>query len=318
MADLCSSPLDGEGPGGIAPVLTFPGPAPAEAPLPQAASEPVAEPPIEAPASLGAVLFDDLETDLAAPPEPVVLAPAPEPVHFDDLRESEVEDLLPRSGRGRGRWLLAAGTSLAVGGLLFGLLPGEPAVPSYPEPVRAPTALPAAPIAQTPIETAERAPLAAPTPVTADPAPAATRKVRRRGRRSSLRVLPRAGPRPRSAKLANLLEKGRRTYLRESYAAAYKTYRKAVQTDPGNTEARFGLALTAFQVGRNFQSRRQVEATLRLQPDHPDGLILLGFLDQIDSRLSVAAEHYERYLVLYPDGEWADEIRSVLATLNDA
>ena len=128
-------------------------------------------------------------------------------------------------------------------------------------------------------------------------------------------MVPRASSTSSSAKTASLLANGERAYLRESYARSYGLYRKAVKLDPKNPDARFGLALTAFQVGRTRQSRSQVLTTLELKPDHPEALILIGFLDQVTSRPSLAGEHYERYLELYPEGEWAEELRSVLTTL---
>lgn len=77
---------------------------------------------------------------------------------------------------------------------------------------------------------------------------------------------------------------------------AARSYRDALAEDPGNVQARFGLAVIAFRKGDRAAAREQLEALLRDRPDHAEAWNLLGAVRLQERDPKGAAEAFERAL----------------------
>ncbi len=77
---------------------------------------------------------------------------------------------------------------------------------------------------------------------------------------------------------------------------AARAFREALAEDPGNVQARFGLAVIAFRIGDRPAAREQLEALLRDRPDHAEAWNLLGAARLEEHDLQGAAKAFDRAL----------------------
>jgi len=141
------------------------------------------------------------------------------------------------------------------------------------------------------------------------------KKLNRRSLRKRLKLKLHAPAKDTAPKVALAMSAGQHQYLHGRYRAALKSYRKALKLDPKNSEVRYALALSELQLGKIRRSRVQIEELLEQSPENADAHLVLGFILQMGNKPSRAAEHYERYLKLAPEGEWAAELQALLPSL---
>ena len=155
-----------------------------------------------------------------------------------------------------------------------------------------PVALPAARAPAPP------APRAGTAPVLREPRPARSTAALPRPTHSDLLT----------AQAAGFLEQGH-------YWSAAGLYLRATQTRPANPDAWYGLALCHYELGQRRAALAAGNRALKLDPTHGGAAVLLGFIAQERGAYDASRSLYERYLAERPDGDYADELRSVLAHL---
>jgi len=84
-------------------------------------------------------------------------------------------------------------------------------------------------------------------------------------------------------------------------AEARRAYAAAMDLQPDNLQARYGLAWTARQLGDPAAARSAIEAALQQQPDNPDFIALKADLDAGEGNRQQAEEGYRTLLQLQPD-----------------
>ncbi len=112
-----------------------------------------------------------------------------------------------------------------------------------------------------------------------------------------------------------LLVRADRLMSAGQYRAALAMYRKLIARKPRQVDALFGAALASHELSQNKGSAAYLQKTLALKPDHPLANILAGFGDQLDQRYNDARVRYSRFLSVEDEGDQAEEIRAVLASM---
>ena len=70
-----------------------------------------------------------------------------------------------------------------------------------------------------------------------------------------------------------------------------------------------------YELGQLSPATRTLNRVLQLNPDNPQAHYLIGVALKDQDQLQAAKAHFNRYLALAPDGEFAEEVRSELANL---
>ncbi|MBI3186228.1 MAG: hypothetical protein HYZ28_29165, partial [Myxococcales bacterium] len=122
----------------------------------------------------------------------------------------------------------------------------------------------------------------------------------------------------KAGRIAPLLRRAEARFHRSDCRGALPLYRKASKLAPSSAEPWYGLALCSHELRRDAQADRSLKRALLLEPGHPMGNILAGFLAQQAGRYGTARAYYERYLVIDPEGRNAEELQAVLDQLPPA
>ena len=107
---------------------------------------------------------------------------------------------------------------------------------------------------------------------------------------------------------ANALERG-------TAYTAWAHFTRALQLDHDNRDALMGVVLCHYELNQKGAADRALTRLLALDPTHPEGSILRGFMAQLKGDASAAIDWYERALPRLEDDAVADELRSVIALL---
>jgi len=73
--------------------------------------------------------------------------------------------------------------------------------------------------------------------------------------------------------------------------------------------------LQLYELGQLAPATRTLNRVLQINPDNPQAHYLIGVALKDQDQLQAAKAHFNRYLALAPDGEFAQEVRSELANL---
>jgi tetratricopeptide (TPR) repeat protein len=73
--------------------------------------------------------------------------------------------------------------------------------------------------------------------------------------------------------------------------------------------------LQLYELGQLAPATRTLNRVLQINPDNPQAHYLIGVALKDQEQLQAAKAHFNRYLALAPDGEFAQEVRSELANL---
>ncbi len=309
-----------------APRAPEPAPAPATEPpveAPRAALDPVAEPAPQAAAkqSADAAPAQDPSPEPAAPAlpsDPVSTQPTPEPApqpHEHAVDEKEFFTSNPDfaqlasepPGVGRAIAIVAAiGAAAALA--LWLLKPAQPPEPIESPPARAPVAAkppePAPAQPEAPVEmpavtvTAEEAPPPGPAPTVetlAGPAPA---------------PVPDQDP-------VKLLAEGRALYDKGQIVASLVPLEKAAALAPQNSEVQLLLALARLDAGKAAAAAEAASRALDLDPKNYKAHVVLGAVHQERGDNERARLEYKTYLRVAPNGDSANEVRSILESLGN-
>jgi tetratricopeptide (TPR) repeat protein len=99
------------------------------------------------------------------------------------------------------------------------------------------------------------------------------------------------------------------------YKAALGIYKHLLYRQPTQVDALFGAALASHELRDAKGSDVYLKRALMLAPNHPLANVLAGFTDQLNHQYEAAREHYGRFLSVEANGDRADEIRAVLASM---
>ncbi|HEX9779600.1 MAG TPA: tetratricopeptide repeat protein [bacterium] len=100
---------------------------------------------------------------------------------------------------------------------------------------------------------------------------------------------------------------------------ALEAFERAAELEPENAQAHFYLATQQDRMGSRDRARASLRNVIALNPDHPDALNYLGYLDAEDGvNLQEAKSMIERALKLDPDnGAYVDSLGWVYYQLGD-
>jgi hypothetical protein len=112
-----------------------------------------------------------------------------------------------------------------------------------------------------------------------------------------------------------LLEEGRTLYRHGQPRRALIPLEKAVALKADGDEALVLLANCHLDRGAYEKALSVAQLASAANPDNADAYLVIGAVQQQKARNAEARTAYERYLKLAPKGQFAGEIRSILATL---
>jgi hypothetical protein len=116
------------------------------------------------------------------------------------------------------------------------------------------------------------------------------------------------------ADYAKLVASGQNNYVKSKLAASANDFKKALAINPEGPEALIGMGLALADV----QPQKAIgflEKGLARAPNNARAHATLGTAYQTAERKADAVREYRKYLELEPNGELADEVRSVLDSL---
>jgi Tfp pilus assembly protein PilF len=91
---------------------------------------------------------------------------------------------------------------------------------------------------------------------------------------------------------------------------------QALLEKPGSAEAIAFQSVIALGEGKLDRAVDLARKSLAIDPNAADAQLVLGTVDQSNGKNDSAKAHYEKYLLLAPHGEHADDIRGVLRNLH--
>ena len=99
------------------------------------------------------------------------------------------------------------------------------------------------------------------------------------------------------------------------YETAAAELRAILQTEPENFEALVLLGTTLYEAGDTQDAIAYLEQAAENVNPTGEVLLLLGSAQQEITDNDNARQSYLRYLALYPDGQYVNEVRYILETL---
>jgi CheY-like chemotaxis protein len=125
-------------------------------------------------------------------------------------------------------------------------------------------------------------------------------------------------PEPSAADLdqqyKRLLAMARSKESRNRPRDAAADYKKALAIKPESTEALLGAGIALVDVSAK-EAVNFLDRGLAKDPHNARALVALGMAQQTLGKNSAAQTAYQKYLQLYPNGDYADEIRAILQNL---
>jgi CheY-like chemotaxis protein/Flp pilus assembly protein TadD len=123
-------------------------------------------------------------------------------------------------------------------------------------------------------------------------------------------------PKDIKAEYQRLLEEGRALYRHGQAKRALIPLEKAVALKADGDDALVLLANCHLDRGSYEKALSVAQLASAANPENADAYLVIGAVQQQNSHNAEARTAYERYLKLAPKGEYAGEIRSILATLH--
>jgi tetratricopeptide (TPR) repeat protein len=108
------------------------------------------------------------------------------------------------------------------------------------------------------------------------------------------------------------LELAEKFYARGRYRYALDRYQRAVELDPRNATAHYGLGLVQTRLGQYDDARASFEKVLALRRDAVDATLSLGLLDYRQGRFDAARQRWQAALKQDPKNEYARELLGMI------
>ena len=221
----------------------------------------------------------------------------------------EEDDYEPESSGRRGLMLAGAGlVLLAVAGAAVVMSTGgKKSAPTRPQPVVA--TAPVAPVKTTPAKAAPATtkPTATPTTTSATTTPATTPV-----KTPVVAVKPAVD----EAQYQALLAQGKALYEKGQAKKAIAPLEKAVALKADGDEALVVLANCHLDRGELDKALAAAQLAVAANGRNADGYVVIGAVQQQKSHNAEARAAYEKYLELAPKGQFAGDVRSILASLH--
>jgi CheY-like chemotaxis protein len=115
--------------------------------------------------------------------------------------------------------------------------------------------------------------------------------------------------------LANL-KKGQKLYRAGKLKAAAETLEKAMEANPRGVAALVALANAYFELDRNQKAVEMAKRALAISPKNARAHLTLGTIYQTMGKNGLAKQSYRQYLKLEPRGRFAQDVRSILKSLD--
>ncbi len=124
------------------------------------------------------------------------------------------------------------------------------------------------------------------------------------------------GTTPGNSDARAALAEGKQAFSRQEFPRAIDAFKKALASDPDNSEAHAYMGFILMQAGHGDGAMTAFERALSRQPNFPMALWGKGMVLYQDKKdFSSARQIFEKLLTLVPPGEERDEIAKVLAEI---
>jgi|YNPNPStandDraft_1061719.scaffolds.fasta_scaffold16037_4 tetratricopeptide (TPR) repeat protein len=111
------------------------------------------------------------------------------------------------------------------------------------------------------------------------------------------------------------LELAEKFYARGRYRYALDRYQRAVELDPRNARAHYGMGLVQTRLGQYEAARASFEKALEWRPDLVDAALSLGLLDYRQGRFEAARKRWQAVLKRNPQNGYARELLAMIPKL---
>lgn len=122
----------------------------------------------------------------------------------------------------------------------------------------------------------------------------------------------RLGPKERAQRL---IARGNTAYRRNRFKEAARAYEQAVELDPDNGNAHFGLGAAYLDSNNLNGAKKHLERAVELAPRNGQALVYLGNVHQAQGNNAKAKQAYQRYLRVAPNGKFAADVKLILDAL---
>jgi two-component system phosphate regulon response regulator PhoB len=119
----------------------------------------------------------------------------------------------------------------------------------------------------------------------------------------------------RVPEMAKLIEQGQEAYDAREFAQAEEAFQSAANLRPEDPVAQMFLGLSQYEQGKLAEAQIPLEKAKSLDPQNDRTNLLLGAVYQELGKRDLARESYETYLKLQPRGEYARDVRAILARM---
>jgi predicted Zn finger-like uncharacterized protein len=192
-------------------------------------------------------------------------------------------------------------------------------VPEKPSPAPPPTDKPAPPPAERPPPAAEaKPPVAAAPPPASRPQPATAKPVRpppAPAKKPEPAPARKAEPAPRGLKAT--LDQAQKLRARGKFEQALSLYSQAVADEPESAAALAGRGWCHLELSQYLPAEQSFRAALDADPRNADALFGMAETHRYMGKKSEAVTFYERFLAAHPDGEDAVAARNAISQLRE-
>ncbi len=101
----------------------------------------------------------------------------------------------------------------------------------------------------------------------------------------------------------------------ENKSEAIIYYKKALEIDDTNAEVRIDMGICYFESGDPEIAIDEIKKALEFSPNHPQGLYNLGIINYSTGRTVEAAEWWNKYLAVEPQGRLADKAKEYISEI---
>ncbi|MEL7304403.1 MAG: response regulator [Myxococcota bacterium] len=113
-------------------------------------------------------------------------------------------------------------------------------------------------------------------------------------------------------RVQRLIARGNKAYRKNRFREAARSYEQALNLDPANAAAHFGLGAAYLDSNNLNGARRHLERAIALNSEHGQALVYLGNVHQAQGNRAKARSAYRRYLTLEPEGTFAADVKLIL------